>query len=599
MYPVSAEYISAMEKGIQRHKFAGFISGTPFTMEDVLRNSMTLSDQCSDSADLSLGGVFIGTLKFTLLNDLGFRRGSWKDREISLFFSMLINEEENLWEEVPVGVFTIAEALHTEKGIEIKAYTAVSKLDIIYPSTATNGNVYDIINLACTKCGVEFGSTRVEVENMPNGTVPLAIYPENNCKTWRDVVHYAAQIVGGFVTADRQGRIVLRRFGNDTGFSFNPALRFTGSKFSDFTTNYTAVTVENMTDGSLRTKKLAPNNGITLELGENPLFQYGTEDTLGGMLTNILQEAHSVAYVPFNSSMVGNPAFDLGDLITYTGGVAGTSCSCCIMSYTWKFNNSYAVKGFGKDPNLANAMSKAEKASGGGGTSGKGDTLTFLTYENAAELTVGSNETIIANLNVTNIKETFVDFWIELKATVDVDIDQAAVLTFRYSLDGINEVYRPVVTFNHSGVYTFNLHYYWLLETILRHVVNIYLEVSGGTVEIDVADLHAVLTGQGLATEDTWDGTITVSDFFSLESAGETDISFTGGEVIVHTAPVDHRIEISDIFGLVSAGETDITFIDNPVNIITRTNVYNLVTQDGRPLVTQDGRPYITNGGSD
>lgn len=598
MYAVSAEYISAMQKGIQRHKFSGTISGTPFNMEDILKNSLVVSDQCSDSADLTLGGVFVGLLKFTLLSNLGFRRGSWKGREVVLNFSMLVDEANDIWETVPVGVYEIAEVLHGEKGIEVKAYTAVSKLDSLYPKTTTNGNVYDFIKLACTKCGVPFGSTREEVEAMPNGDIPLGIYPENNCKTWRDVVHYAAQIVGGFVTADREGQIVLRRFGNPTEFSFNPSQRFTGSKFSDFTTNYTAVTVDNMTDGSIRTKKLAPDNGITINLGSNPLFQYGSEDTINLMLQNILDEVHSVAYVPFNSSMVGNPAFDLGDLITYTDGVAGTLSVCCIMEYSWKFNNSYSVKGFGKDPNLANSMSKAEKAAGGGGTGSQTDLLKFVTYENSSEINAGYAETIIANLNVTNIKETFVDFWFEVKLNVDVDIDQAAVLKFKYSLDGVNEVYRPVMTINHSGIYTYNFHYYWLLETVLRHKINVYLEIDGGTAVIEIADLHAVITGQGLASEDAWDGTITLEDTFSLDIGGHTVIPFVEGGIVVHPAPVDHITELTDVFSLDIGGHTEINFREYLSPIQTQTDTFNLVTEAGDQLITESGDHYITNGGN-
>lgn len=595
MYSVSAEYISAMNKAIQRHRFSGTISEVPFGMEDVLKDSLTITDQCSDSSDLTLGGVFVGTLKFTLLTDLGFRRGSWKDREIVLDFSMLINETTDDWETVPVGVFTISEVNHSESGIEITAYTAVSKLDIPYSGTTTNGNVYDILKLVCVRCGVELANTKSEVENMPNGNIPLGIYPENNCSTWRDVAHYAAQIVGGFITADRQGRIVLRRFGNATNFSVDTSRRLTGSKFSDFVTNYTQVTVENMTDNTLRVKKLAPDNGITLKLGANPLFQYGTEDTLGTMLSNILTVAHSVAYVPFNSSMVGNPAFDLGDLITYVGGTAGTQSVCCLMSYTWKFGNSYAVKGFGKDPNLANAMSKAEKSAGSGGTGGKGDSLVFLTYENARKLTVGSTKTRIANLKVTNIKETFVDFWTEFKMNVDITASQA-ILNFSYTLDGLEEVYKPVITINHDGTYTYNLHYWWLLETVMQHAVDVYLSVDGGTVEINTADLHAVLSGQGLATEEAWDGRINITETVELGLEGGLGLPFADGDITCLTAPVDHIAGLSDVFSLSLEGGIGLPFTDS-MSIITQTGIFDLITESGDQLITEDGSPYITDGG--
>lgn len=595
MYAVSAAYRAAMNNAIQRHRISGTIDGVPFGMDDILRDSMTVSNQCSDSKDLTLGGVYIGVLKFTLLKDLGIRRGTWKDRRINLTFELLTNHRTDTWEPVPVGIYTIAEANHTERGIELTCYDNMSKLDKEYPMTGTNGSIYDVMRLACLEAGVQFGMTKAECEALPNGTVTLGIYPDNGCKTWRDVVHYLAQLVGGFATVNRQGQIVLRRFGNQTGFTIDSSRRLTGSKFSDFITNYTGLSVVNMAEKSTRYVHMPQDNGITINLGSNPFIQYGTEETITAVLETILREANAVKYTPFNSAMVGNPAFDLGDIITYTNGVAGVSSTCCLMSYTWKFNNSYSVQGFGKNPSLATAQSKAEKDISGLGQQSKADVMQYFTYENSQEFEIGNIRQNIAELRVTNTKDTFVEFWIELKMQVDLDTpEEPAVLNFTYTYDDVVEVYHPVMTYNHDGVYILGLHYFKRMSTVLQHSFKVFLEVNGGTVKIDLSNIHAVIKGQGLAEVKGWDGTLTFNDVFALPLGRAMQIMFNDNSVDVSTQ-IPEAIQIVDAFSLDLARNYEFNYEDK-ITITTQTGVFGLVTQDGRPLITQDGRPYQTGG---
>lgn len=595
MYGVSAEYISAMNSPIQMHRVKGTIGEVSFDQKDILADSLVLTNQCSDSKDLILGGVYVGTLKLTLLKDLGIERGTWIGQTLTLTFEQLIDQALDRWEAVPIGVFNIAEANHSEKGVELVCYDNMSKLDKEYNSTELTGTLFSLMTYACARSGVKYGLTEEETLLLPNSNIPLGIYPDNDCKTWRDVVHYLAQLVGGFATAGRDGKILLKSFGNATNYSVDPTKRLTGSKFSDYVTNYTGLSVVNMFTKETRYVHTFLDNGLTLNLGSNPLLQYGTEETLRQMLNEILTVANGVKFIPFSSSMVGNPAIDLGDIITYTDGTAGNASECCVMAFNWKFNRSYSVNGFGKNPSLSSAKSKAEKDISGLSQQSKADTVTYFTYENATKLTIDSLEQIIISTSATNIKETFVDFWAELKLKVTLT-DSQAVLNFRYTIDDVEEPYRPVMTYNHDGVYILGLHYYWKLSTIMQHTFRAYLEVVGGTVEIEIGDIHAVVKGQGMTTGTAWNGLIEVSDGFRLSAFKKMTVPFKDDKPTIEFK-TPNGVTLTDVFDLSIGGVMSFGFTDE-ITVITQTGIFELMTEDDNQLIAEDGSPLITNGGS-
>ena len=70
-----------------------------------------------------------------------------------------------------------------------------------------------------------------------------------------------------------------------------------------------------------------------MNLGINPLLQFGLEETREQLCNNILNDISVIAYVPFDSETIGNPALDLGDVIRFSGGQADEEQITCITSY--------------------------------------------------------------------------------------------------------------------------------------------------------------------------------------------------------------------------------------------------------------------------
>ena len=165
MYTGSADFQAANNQPIQMHKISGTVDGTAFGPENVLINSVRITNQCSDSVDAQIGAVYIGQLEITFLPNIGISPTTWQGREIALNFSLLINETPETWETFSLGVFTVASAERTLQGFSITAYDNMSKFDKMASwDYLPSGTLYSILNDICTECGVTFGMSKADCE---------------------------------------------------------------------------------------------------------------------------------------------------------------------------------------------------------------------------------------------------------------------------------------------------------------------------------------------------------------------------------------------------------------------------------------------------
>ena len=238
---------------------------------------------------------------------------------MTLVFHLVLADD--LVEDVPMGVFEVSEANRLAKCLELKAYDFMLRFDKSFNGFETVGTAYDFIALCCKRCKVEFANKRAEIDAMPNGGVTLSVYTENDIETCRDVLFYVAQVLGGFFIINREGKLELRKYGKDPVMKVEQRHRFSSS-FSDFITRYTAVSSTNKQTQIAEYYALDPDNGLTMNLGVNPLLQFGLKETREMLCRNILTDLSVIRYVPFDSDTIGNPALDLGDVLTFSGGQA-------------------------------------------------------------------------------------------------------------------------------------------------------------------------------------------------------------------------------------------------------------------------------------
>lgn len=391
-----------------------------FGSDDIVKGSGYISSQCCGNTEIELGTVYSSEMGITLLSDID--RYTLQDALVELFYHLRL--ADGSYETVPMGLFEVSEANRTAKCLEIKAYDYMLRFEEDFNGFETIGNACDFIELCCKSCKVEMAQSREEIEAMPNGSEMLSIYTDNDIETYRDVLYYVGQVLGGFFCINREGKLELRKFGNEPVMEVWSKHRFTSS-FSDFITRYTAVSSTNMKTEIAEYYHLDPDDGLTLNLGVNPLLQFGLKETREQLCMNILYDLSVVDYVPFDSDTIGNPALDLGDVIKFRGGQADGTKISAITSMQCKIGGKHTLKGVGKNPRLAQAKSKNDKNISGllnqiidNKTAGK---IGIHTFTNASSFNVGESDVKIISIEFAASEEVMAQFFGSVILSVKAD----------------------------------------------------------------------------------------------------------------------------------------------------------------------------------
>ena len=547
MYSVSNDYINQLKQEIQERKLSGTIGNKTFDDEDVLVGSFSISGRCMPNSDLAYGSVEITTMKITFFNDFAreIPRSTYKGLVITPSVSLKVG---NTWNTVPCGVFTVDEATWTEIGVTLTAYDNMAKFDREVNLDVTAGYPYDLLSLACQYCGVEMGNTQAEIEAMCNGEERFYIYPENDIETWRDLIYWTCQVLAGFATCDRQGRLVVRQFGNDTEVELLPNERFTGIKLSDFVTSYTGLSVTLIENDTTEYKGAAIDTGLTMNLGSNPLLQ--DVETRGRRMEAIVEAMGDFTFTPFTCKLIGDMCFDLGDVIHFDGGVAYED-NCCIMAYNYVFGKEYTAQGFGDNPSLANARNKVDKELSGLKSRTRSNVIEMRTFVNASEILLEDDvEQTIISIDFTTIDDTNVSILHEIQLDCQSE-DMSVEVT--YHLDDAEMTYHPTENWSEDGKHILSLMYFLSVLGNKAYTWSVSLKVSGGDAVIGRDNARACLSGQGLAAVSKWAGRINVSEEIGIISLPLTKAQLLQMSESASASLKDYYVEsIPQSIGLIS-----------------------------------------------
>ena len=533
MYNVSSSYISAMHKCVQKFKVRGTVGNVSFTDENILAGSLSISNQCSGSDNIEIGQVYIGELDCTFLG-LAIDRNCWYGKEISIDFGQCL--EDGSYEFIPLGVFTVAEAGYTVSGVVVKAYDNMAKLDKTCSSLSTGAKPYNLAKIACDACRVALETSEAEFLHFPNGKVTLGIYAENDIKTYRDALSWIAQTCCCFVTASRSGGILFRQYSGEPADIIDDAHRFTGCSFSDFSTRYTGLSVVNIRKQTTSYYAVSPDEGLTYNLGSNPYLQNAVSHSLSTMREAVLKKLAEIDYVPFKAACIGNPAYDLGDVLIFSDGIADGEKQSVITKFTWTYGREYVMEGVGRNPALASANSKSDKNIAGlMSKTASDDAFRCTVLRNGAEVNIADGEAksvIFARYLLASPSHVRFNFEVLLSVAADEDTDNLADVSIDgktlllnpkptqnfvtvkaiYKSDGEEIVTRYPVEMLLSGKHILTLQYDLDHDDSLAHSFDLWLQVSGGSVSIAENDAYEVISSTGLAADNKWEGTFRGDD---------------------------------------------------------------------------------------
>lgn len=551
MYPVSDAFIQAIKSNTRKYYWTGTITTSDkkiyeFGNKDIVKGSGYISRQCCGNSEIELGSVYAAELGISLFCDID--RYTLDGAEIKLWFHLLLGDGST--ESIPMGVFYVAEANRRIKTLELKAYDGMLNLDKAFNKGLSSAAPYEFLSLLSKACHVELAQTKEEIEALPNGTELLGIYQDNDIESWRDFLYYLAQMLGCFAVIDRYGKLCLTSYGSTPVMAIDIRHRFSSS-FSDFVTRYTAVSSTNKKTETAEYYAKDPDDGLTMNLGVNPLLQFGLEETRNRIINTILDVVSTVEYVPFDSETIGNPALDLGDVLRFTGGHADETKQSAITSIYTKINGKQTVKCVGKNPRLAAAKSKNDKNISGLISSIGEAKLSIYTFTNALALDAGEEKLSIINMEFASGDETNAEFHaqaimevesnpdtrtltaettIDLGTTTDDegnevenkkvisfplswDEDGKTALSVFYVLDGHEvEEFHPKESWL-SGKHLLTLYYPIIgLTANQLHTFEVLISMKNGSGHIEAQNIMATITGQGLGVQERWDGRITAND---------------------------------------------------------------------------------------
>ena len=425
MYPVSDAFLRAVRSNTRKYFWTGTIVTKggmtyEFGAKEIVKGSGYISRQCCRSTEIELGTVYAAEMGITLLSDID--RYTLEDALVTIVFHLVLADGSE--EDVPMGVFEVSEANRLAKCLELKAYDFMLRFDKSFNGFETVGTAYDFIALCCKRCKVEFANKRAEIDAMPNGGVTLSVYAENDIETCRDVLFYVAQVLGGFFIINREGMLELRKYGKDPVMKVKQRHRFSSS-FSDFITRCTAVSSTNKQTQIAEYYALDPDNGLTMNLGVNPLLQFGLKETREMLCRNILADLSVIRYVPFDSDTIGNPALDPGDVLTFAGGQADDGQITCITSIRQKIGGKQSLKCVGKNPRLAQAKSRNDKNISGllnqiedNAKTGK---IGIHTFTNVSAHEIGQTRVKLTSIQFASSEENHMQFFAQVVVDVAAD----------------------------------------------------------------------------------------------------------------------------------------------------------------------------------
>lgn len=526
MFEVSEKFKNAVRQNTRKYEWHGSITTKAgrvykFGARDIVKGSGYIKWQCCSNTEIELGTVYAAELGISLFSEID--RYALEDAVVRPYYSLTLSDGGV--ETIPMGVFEITEANRKVRTLEIKAYDYMLRFEKTLKLDSSSGTPYQFLKVACEACKVEMAQTVAQINALPNGKTTLGVYADNDMETFRDLIFYVAQVLGCFCQMDRYGRLVLKQYGNTPVWNVPQKERF-DSSYSDFVTRYTAVSSTNQISQIAEYVAMEKDDALTMNLGVNPLMQFELKSVREKMLREILTALQKVNYVPFDSSTIGNPALEVGDVLKFSGGHADEDKISCITSIECKINGKMALKCVGKNPRLASAKSKNDKNITGLINSVESGKTIIYNFVNVSPFVIGQSLTNVMDIDFTATKETTAAFQCEMLLEVvkpEVKDTEESDSAEEIELPELSIVYKinneTIDTFMPTKTCLYGKHIVTLFFPISKVIENssntfsMYLKISTGTVKIGEAQIRATISGQGLAAGlGDWNGRININE---------------------------------------------------------------------------------------
>lgn len=479
MYNTSADFITAIKSNIRMLHWGGSVNlDTPLELDDDSFSSGNITRAISGNK-LNIGTVYAAQISADLILP-GISRYELYNKEITINSSI-----ENADDVIPMGIFTISEAVQTLDHISIKGYDNMIKFAEVPFSASIHNTIqtpYAWLLEMCSICGVTLGNTSAEIQGMPNGNRATGFADViADAKTWRDVLGYMAAYLGGYAYIGRDGHLYIGHYGSISNDTISALKRYS-SGLSDFRTTYDGLYATYKDGGVQEYVPNANSNGLVLDIGTNPFLQFSDQVNRLAALQEIIDKWNGVYYVPFKATMPLMSHYDVGDVLTFTEKQASIYDYGVISEITYNFNGDMSVTCSGDNPKLTQAQDRFSKTVAGlskdynNGQEVGTKNFWILHTENTGDLTINSTWTQVAEIEfkqTTDVQRIGTAFTCEalLSATSTVEV--------RITIDD-EEAYRFDIKEEKAmkGIRPFNSTRGFRVTDKGTHVAKVYMKVA-------------------------------------------------------------------------------------------------------------------------
>lgn len=405
MFPISTAFQRVLDSRTGRNRsivWWGTLTLTngvtyDFTTDNIAQGTGSLSCSC----DLpGIGGAF--STEFQAQFFLPIDPRSLKDATVSLFVRLVYSTPVSTWGEakdffwsdikstkwgdsprmiytdVPMGLFTVIETKRAINSIKIVAYDNMLKFDALLPRMDTVARTpFDWLRWMCNACGVELGMTNTEIKALVNGSRNFTYANiDTGVKTCRDLLSHLAAVLGGIAVIDRYGRLIITRYGTAAVATITPDNRFS-SEFSDYQYYYTGIWAQYKAKAMQEYYKnvgTLDDDGHIIDLGANIFLQISNNSNRAAAIQEIIDafKPADVKLTPFDVSVPLNPAYDLLDVLAFSGGHTPPDSCGPITSLSRKIGGAMSLQCATPDEqeNPTRETTQVDGLSGGGSMGG-------------------------------------------------------------------------------------------------------------------------------------------------------------------------------------------------------------------------------------
>ena len=397
MYPLSSAALTALRAGAKQSIDITCTptTGTAFdiTEADII-GAPTISRASVSGDKIEIGSAIVSELSLTLDNQDG-RYNSKTFEGAELYVVVKFPLASGSTYSMPMGYFTVDETPRKLTAIKLTARDRMARFDRPYDTELTYpASIYAIVQDACTNCGV----TNAVPSNSLNCTYSVPERPEADNLTYRQVIMWAAELMGLCLFVNYDGQLTAKWYTANTSKHeyLEPSDRFISGN-TDYAENSITITgVRIVGNDEAKTEYLAGTTDYAFNIEGNLLAQESMP--LSTIATKILS-SRAITYLPMSCQTHSFPHLYPLDILKFRT-ASGDSYQTILTNVTYTFRQNSKLEGKGQ------TATQAGYASLGAFTSRQQTILertraqTYAAIKDAQQAVLALNETIANSMGL-------------------------------------------------------------------------------------------------------------------------------------------------------------------------------------------------------